>query len=74
MSLLDIGCIYCKVAQRKVCIKPKEYPNIQTIGDCIVKIKEADSYMCSYSECPYSKILSKTNCETISNYLNGFFE
>lgn len=72
MSLVDIGLIYCEVVDKKVCIKPKGYTNIQTIGDGIIRSIASYSYTCSYCKCPYSKILSKANCTTINNYLNDF--
>lgn len=74
MSLVDIGLIYCEVVDKKVCIKPKGFTNIQTIGDSIIRSIATNSYACSYCKCPHSKILSKTNCTTINNYLNDLFD
>ena len=74
MSLVDIGLIYCEVVDKKVCINPKGFTNMQTIGDSIIRSIESNSYTCSCYKCPYSKILSKANCKTINNYLNDYFE
>ncbi len=74
MSLVDIGLIYCEVAGEKVCIKQKDFINIQTIGDSTIRSIEVNSYTCSCYKCPYSKILSKINCTSINNYLNDYFE